>query len=264
MSYYHYMQSVYTSTLPELNRTLRSSSVARSSSVTRTTTESSEMPSRFTRAATVGPTDFKYNYVSAMPFTYQYDCAVQRMLDRNLRATSVAPSNVDSTTYSDAYTRARGGGYSAFDYKVIDYANRLDKEESTRSYINERKYEATINRASTLASRSEYESSPFRSRYNYYDPIKHEHDYMYNTYDVGGSWKHYRLSNSTLEARTARAKSPIVSRELDRYYKTERRSSFIGDVSSGANRDFRYYSYRPVPYFGGSDYYSMTKRKLHK
>jgi hypothetical protein len=222
------------------------------------------MPSRFTRAATVGPTDFKYNYVSAMPFTYQYDCAVQRMLDRNLRATSVAPSNVDSTTYSDAYTRARGGGYSAFDYKVIDYANRLDKEESTRSYINERKYEATINRASTLASRSEYESSPFRSRYNYYDPIKHEHDYMYNTYDVGGSWKHYRLSNSTLEARTARAKSPIVSRELDRYYKTERRSSFIGDVSSGANRDFRYYSYRPVPYFGGSDYYSMTKRKLHK
>ena len=118
MSYYHYMQSVYTSTLPELNRTLRSSSVARSSSVTRTTTETNEMPSRFTRAATVGPTDFKYNYVSAMPFTYQYDCAVQRMLDRNIRATSVAPSNVDSTTYSDAYTRARGGGYSAFDYKV--------------------------------------------------------------------------------------------------------------------------------------------------
>ena len=32
MSYYHYMQSVYTSTLPQLNRTLRSSSVARSSS----------------------------------------------------------------------------------------------------------------------------------------------------------------------------------------------------------------------------------------
>jgi len=124
----------------------------RSSSVTRTTTETSEMPSRFTRAATVGPTDFKYNYVSAMPFTYQYDCAVQRMLDRNIRATSVAPSNVDSTTYSDAYTRARGGGYSAFDYKVIDYANRLDKEESTRSYINERKYEATLNRASALAS----------------------------------------------------------------------------------------------------------------
>ena len=116
MSYYHYMQSVYTSTLPQLNRTLRSSSVARSSSVTRTTS-TSEMPSRFTRAATVGPTDFKYNYVSAMPFTYQYESAVQRMLDRNLRATSVSPS-ISHRTYSDAYTAAKDGGYSAFDYKV--------------------------------------------------------------------------------------------------------------------------------------------------
>ena len=117
MSYYHYMQSVYTSTLPELNRTLRSSSVARSSSVTRTTS-TSEMPSRFTRASTVGPTDFKYNYVSAMPFTFQYESAVQRILDRNIRATTVAPSSISSRTYSDAYTRARDGGYSAFDYKV--------------------------------------------------------------------------------------------------------------------------------------------------
>ena len=143
---------------------------------------------------------------------------------------------------------------------MIDYANRLDKEESVRSYINERKQDSLLNRTSSLATQYSYDTSPFRSRYNYYDPIKHEHDYMYNTYDVGGSWKHYRLSNSTLESRTARAKSPIVSRELDRYYKTERRSSFIGDVSSGANRDFRYYSYRPVPYFGGSDYYSYVNR----
>jgi hypothetical protein len=76
------------------------------------------MPSRFTRASTVGPTDFKYNYVSAMPFTFQYESAVQRMLDRNIRATTVAPSSISSRTYSDAYTRARDGGYSAFDYKV--------------------------------------------------------------------------------------------------------------------------------------------------
>merc|ERR1711910_172622 len=76
----------------------------RSSSVTRTTTDTSEMPSRFTRAATVGPTDFKYNYVTAMPFTYQYESAVQRMLDRNLRATSVVPSAISSSTYADAYT----------------------------------------------------------------------------------------------------------------------------------------------------------------
>jgi hypothetical protein len=142
----------------------------------------------------------------------------------------------------------------------MDYANRLDREESTRSYINERKYESSMNRASSVASSIEYNTNPFRSRYNFYDSTKHEHDYMYNTHDVGSSWKHYRLSNQTLEARNARGKSPIQSRELDRYYKTERRSSFIGDVSSGANRDFRYYSYRPVPYFGGSDYYSYVHR----
>ena len=47
-----------------------------------------------------------------------------------------------------------------------------------------------------------------------------------------------------------------------RYYKTERRASFIGDVSSGTNRDFRYYSYRPVPYFGGSDHYQYVDRIL--
>jgi len=142
----------------------------------------------------------------------------------------------------------------------MDYANRLDREESTRSYINERRYESALSRASEVASNCQRETSPFRERYNFYDSIKHEHDYMYNTRDVGASWKHYRLSNQTLESRNARAKSPIQSRELDRYYKTERRSSFIGDVSSGANRDFRYYSYRPVPYFGGSDYYSYVNR----
>ena len=93
-------------------------------------------------------------------------------------------------------------------------------------------------------------------------PQKYQRDYHIDTSDVGYSWKHYRLSNQTLTARNARAKSPIQSRELDRYYKTERRTSFIGDVSSGSNRDFRYYSYRPVPYFGGSDHYQYVDRIL--
>ena len=34
--------------------------------------------------------------------------------------------------------------------------------------------------------------------------------------DVLGSWKHYNLSRNTLEARTRRETSPLVSRELDR------------------------------------------------
>jgi hypothetical protein len=32
-----------------------------------------------------------------------------------------------------------------------------------------------------------------------------------------------RISNATLNERNSREKSPLISRELDRYYKTERR-----------------------------------------
>merc|ERR1711973_745450 len=146
-------------------------------------------------------------------------------------------------TYRNAYTSSATTSSSSYDYKVMDYANRLDQEEATREYMD---------------------SSRRELRYDNYPPQKYQRDYHIDTSDVGYSWKHYRLSNQTLTARNARAKSPIQSRELDRYYKTERRTSFIGDVSSGSNRDFRYYSYRPVPYFGGSDHYQMTKRRLRK
>ena len=142
----------------------------------------------------------------------------------------------------------------------MDYASRLDREEATREYIDSRRADRFLSGSYNRYQRDS--TSPFRQRYDYYSSMKHERDFMYDTYDVGGSYKHYRLSNQTLNLRNARAKSPVQSRELDRYYKTERRASFIGDVSSGANRDFRYYHYRPVPYFGGSDYYSYVNRIL--
>ena len=37
------------------------------------------------------------------------------------------------------------------------------------------------------------------------------------TRDVLGTWKHYNLSAGTLAARNTRARSPLQSRELDRY-----------------------------------------------
>jgi len=225
------------------------------------------MPTRFTRAATVGPTS--YEYVSAMPFTYQYNLASERYNDTRNRLSSVEPVSTYRRAFSTSSSAASNTGYSSFDYKVMDYASRLDKEESTREYINSRQSRRDTFSSSRSGSydflsgtRNRYQrdsTSPFRERYNYYDSMKNERDYMYDTYDVGGSYKHYRLSNQTLNLRNARAKSPVQSRELDRYYKTERRTSFIGDVSNGA--DFRYYSYRPVPYFGGSDNYQMTKLK---
>ena len=46
---------------------------------------------------------------------------------------------------------------------------------------------------------------------------KHDADYLYkSTGDVLGSWKHYNLSGQTLNERNNRAKSPLVTRELDR------------------------------------------------
>ena len=80
--------------------------------------------------------------------------------------------------------------------------------------------------------------SSFSSNYNYYDSNKHCGDYLYPvTTEVLGSWKHYNLSGDTLNTRNMRGRSPIISRELDRY---------VGS-------DFRHYNYRRVPYFGMSD-----------
>jgi len=185
-----------------------------------------------------------------MPFTYQAEQAVERMVargSRSYRATTVEPS----TLYRSCYNT--GAGYSAFDYKVMDYAARLDAEETTRRYINSRKYESSYAYPSS--------SSTFRNRFDYYGALKHERDFMYDTSELG-LYKHYRRSSATLNERNTREKSPLVSRELDRYYKTERRSTFVGDISAGPHCDFRYYNYRRVPYFGGSDYYVLSKRRL--
>lgn len=197
----------------------------------------------------MGPTD--YVYTSAMPFTLEAEKAVERLMNRR-RAASVEPSVIRKPfTYTEAY-QTGGTGYSAFDYKVMDYASRLDREETTRRYINQRK--------TTMS----YEPTAFRSRYDYYAPMKHEQDFMYDRSSVMSDFHCYRKSKNTLETRNARAKSPLASRELDRYYGTERRSSFSGDVSSGGSRDFRFYNYRSVPYFGGSDNYAMSKRRVRR
>jgi len=254
MSYYQYMQSVYSSCLPQLNRSLRSSSVERlASNATRSnyyTSKYEDTSSRYYRAATVGPTD--YVYTSAMPFTMEADKAIERLNLR--RAQSVEPVLPKQPfSYVQHYSNYHvGKGYSAFDYKVMDYASRLDAEETTRKYINERKAIAA------------YEPTSFRSRYDYYSGMKHETDFMYDRSEAMSNWYFTRKSRSTLEHRNQRAKSPLATRELDRYYGTERRSSFSGDVSSGGSRDFRFYNYRNVPYFGGSDNYVMSKRRLRR
>ena len=142
MSYYQYMQSVYRSYLPQLNRSLRSSSVERlegvrnqirstsveatrnmrSSSVDRSNFYTSQLAdtSRYMRSASVGPCENLYTFSSAMPFALEADKATERVMAR--RAASVEPVILPrkSFSYADHYASncQPGAGYSAFDYKV--------------------------------------------------------------------------------------------------------------------------------------------------
>lgn len=137
---------------------------------------------------------------------------------------------------------------------------RLERDDDIRTAVSDARRSRTCTKTSYYRD-GDYRSE-FASKYNYYDANKHLPDYLYNSSsDLLGTWKHYNLSNQTMVERNTRAKSPLVSRELDRYYETKKRVDYIGDISSGSAKDFRYYNYRRVPYFGGSDNYAYMKYK---
>jgi len=256
MSYYRYITSVYKSDWPALNRTLRSSSCPRSVPDLET--------GRFSRASSVPPSSYYSNsfFNSATPFRDRASSVPPMSLgsnSRNYSYSSSASANSSCTTTSYSRTsRARSVAndyfhHSDLDSKVRDYNSHLASDDFVRRYVSE-------SRNSGLRD-GDYRTG-FSSRYNYYDAGKHGADYLYkSTADVMGSWKHYNLSRQTISERNARAKSPLISRELDRYYETRKRTDYIGDISSGPAKDFRYYSYRRVPYFGGSDGYKYMKHK---
>jgi hypothetical protein len=147
-------------------------------------------------------------------------------------------------------------------------AFRLDRDFTTRSYISQTRTERERAFESQAEAREsyhrQYPEGSFSSKYNYYDGNKHESNYLYNsTSDLLGQWKHYNLSADTLNYRNQRAKSPLQTREINRYFEAKKRSNYVGDMSSGGGMDFRYYNYRKVPYFGGSDGYQyMMNYKL--
>ena len=139
--------------------------------------------------------------------------------------------------------------------QVMDYASRLDREETNREYLNSMKSDYYSRAASSSAASNRYAGLGSRTSAADLDSFRLNSRDLY-------SYKHYRKSNQTLTDRNTRASSPLQTRELDRYYKTERRSSYMGDLSSGGHRDFRYYNFRSVPYYGGSDYYTYVPRLI--
>jgi len=254
MAYYQYLVSVTSPT--SMSRSSRSSSVDRYSSGY---SSSSSLDSRrYLRASTVGPSNISdVAYYGVMPFSRQLRDIESSIRER--RAATALPPPVST------YWRAFASPYGR-DSKVTDYANRLDFEETTRNYINSASsssyatsaYSSILQRPSEFVRSRGYDisSSPATTTYN--RPWSSD----YASIDGLYSYKHYRKSNATLKDRNSRAMSPIMGRELDRYYKTERRSDYMGDISSGGVRDFRYYNYRTVPYFGGSDHYALSTSQL--
>jgi len=259
MSYYRYITGVYKSYWPELNRTLRSSSSPRHIP--------EAVPHRASRASSVPPSSFYSNSffsrgTSATPFR-ERSTSVPRQLSYSYDTRCIV-SSPPETHYSD------------FDYKVINYMGRLDREDTVRSTVSQsrmsrattpaypvRSYSSSYNSYDTRTS-MEYASptnhglGSFSSNYNYYDGNKHSTDYLYPiTNDVLGSWKHYNLSGDTLNYRNMRSKSPLITREINRYY--EKKQNYIGSLSSST--DFSHYNCRRTPYFGASDEYQLMKHK---
>jgi len=260
MSYYRYVTSIYKSYWPELNRTLRSSSVPRHV----------PEPGRYVRGTSLPPDAMGMGY-SHSPPTH-----ITNAFLSTRRAASVAPSIYSRTSFSPAPTYrsstvapsyTSGSHYTDFDCKVMSYSAELDRQETLRQSVSRSKqytsdytHDYHTTRQSSPVTRT-YPQDSFSSRYDYYAGNKHGSDGLYPcSREVLGTWKHYNLSADTLNQRNARARSPLISRELDRYYETTKRSNYIGDISSGGSSDFRHYNYRRVPYFGGSDNYTYMKQ----
>jgi len=242
MSYYRYITGVYKSFVPQLNRTLRSRSVPRripDLEISRQSRASSLPPS-----ASYSCESFIGRH-SATPFRDRAASVPPRYELRNYGAQkSYNYSAERSSNYKYEATH-----YTDFDCKVIDYMGKLDRQSEVKNYVSQAR------------TNSHYADNSFASRYNYYDGNKHARDYLYPvSQEVLGKFKHFHLSNATLNERNTRSTSPLVSRELDRYYGTQTRVDYLGDVSSGGATDFRHYNYRSVPYLGGSDHYKYLNR----
>merc|ERR1712002_781121 len=79
--------------------------------------------------------------------------------------------------------------------------------------------------------------------------------YGRNNTEVLGRWKHYNRSSDTLNTRNSCADSPLISRELNRYFSSSGKTDCAADMGWKAGANNRHYNYRSVPYFGASDNY---------
>ena len=138
-----------------------------------------------------------------------------RISVRYSRSTSVPPSISFSSLNAATPFRDRANSvppayfhYSDFDYKVIDYMNQLRREDMVKTSVSQ------------ANARTNKYADPFSSRYSFYDSNKYDSGYLYPfSNNVLGSWKHFNLSNQTLNERNETGVSPLMARELNRLEK---------------------------------------------
>jgi len=237
---------------------------------------------RHIRARSVGPVDhssfapampFRSRAVSIPPFDY-----LELSRSRYARNMPSLWPNYDYTPrlhsfdYEKEFYRPRSYYYDYHDYLPSNYYS---------SYYDPYWSERTINRATSNDYNQNYHGFGYDNHRSQYDNHRSQYDNhssydmslldyygnnKYNDYayssitDVLGRWKHYNRSNDTLNSRNNRASSPLVSRELNRYFSSSGRTGCAGDMRSRGAAEFRHYNYRSVPYFGASDnYHGLSK-----
>merc|ERR1712025_710263 len=193
--------------------------------------------------------------------------------DRHIRARSVGPVDHFSSAPAMPF-RSRAVSIPPFDYLELsrsryarnisplwpnyEYTPRLHSYDYEKEFYRPRPYFYDYHDYLP----SSYYSSSFEPRIRYYD-YNHRDSYGYDnssSADVLGRWKHYNRSSDTLNSRNNRATSPLVSRELNRYFSSSGRTGCAGDMKSRGATEFRHYNYRSVPYFGASDnYHGLSK-----
>jgi len=219
--------------LPEARRTMRSTSLPRE---IRDFT-----PDRHVRASSVAPSSFS----SLEPFRWR---AMSVPLSDCLDFTRYVPADRWNYYYYQPTPLPRPTYYYGYDYSAprytyypYSYQPLLSPDYYKPYYYN-------------------YSDIPSISLSDYYCNNKYR-DYLYSSNrDLLGSWKHFNRSNSTLKRRNDRATSPLVSRELDRYFSTSGKTDYVADLGSRGASEFRHYNYGRVPYFGSSDnYHNLDK-----
>merc|ERR1712243_532888 len=162
MSYYRYITGLYKSYWPELNRTLRSSSVPRTLPETD--------PGHYVRGTSMPPvltdyipgthvTDTYYSARrgrSATPFRDAYQSLAAATVSC-YRSMSVQPAS-----YSTSRTLgSESSHYSDFDCKVLSYAASLNRNETTRNFVSKsRNYTTDYSHLSRNATR-DYDTDSF-------------------------------------------------------------------------------------------------------